>query len=473
MADVSAASVAQQATRLGLVTAEQIQQCREEAAEAGDDPFPLVRCLERKGLLTPLQSHKLLKGENDGFFLGGFRLMYKIASGSFGRVFRADDPRTGQIVAIKILRKRWSEDPHTIELFEREGKVGMSLRHPNIVSILAVSRDAATGQYYIVMDFVEGGNLRDILGIRKKLEPAEALTILEDAANALAYAYTRGVTHRDIKPTNILISSQKTAKLVDFGLAGMLAVSEGEEQVDRTVDYAGIEKATGAEAGDVRSDIYFLGCVAYEMLTGRPPLLMTRDRNQRMQRDRFTNVTPMQRDEVNAPPLIFHLVENMMAFNPKDRYQTPAQLVEAIRKARAALGSKDAGEKAQSTERRVFVVEKDERLKEVLRDKLKARGFRVFLAADPNFARDRFRQNPFDALIMDARTVGEEGIYLFETILAQAAQRGLECAGILMLSDDQSIWTEKVKPYPRTAVMVGKNISMSQLYTKLSELLAG
>ena len=94
----------------------------------------------------------------------------KISSGSFGRVFRADDPRTGRVVAVKVLRRRWSEDQDKIDLFIREGKVGLTLKHPNIVEILAVNQDAATRQYYIVMEFVEGGNLREILQIRKKLE---------------------------------------------------------------------------------------------------------------------------------------------------------------------------------------------------------------------------------------------------------------------------------------------------------------
>src|SRR5205807_9173128 len=124
----------------------------------GGEPEPLLRALERKGHLTPLQSGKLLKQEKDGYFLGGFRLLYKISSGSFGRVYRADDPRSGRIVAVKVLRRKWSDDKHNIDQFEREGRVGMTLRHPNIVEIIAVNRDVASRQYFIVMEFVEGGN---------------------------------------------------------------------------------------------------------------------------------------------------------------------------------------------------------------------------------------------------------------------------------------------------------------------------
>src|SRR5262249_39167249 len=159
--------------------------------------------------LTNFQTSKVLKGDSDGFFLGGYRILYKISSGTFGRVFRAEDPRSGRVVALKVLRRRWSEDQQRIDLFIREGKVGLMLKHPNIVEVLAISQDVVTKQYYIAMEFVEGGNLREILAIRKTLTVPEALRIIEDCTAGLAYAYSqRRLTHRDIKPTNTLISTQ-------------------------------------------------------------------------------------------------------------------------------------------------------------------------------------------------------------------------------------------------------------------------
>src|SRR5438132_4395880 len=152
------------------------------------------------------------------------------------------------------------------------------------------------------------------------------MRFIDDAVSGIAYAYSKGVTHRDMKLTNVLISSQGVAKLVDLGLAGIFIRKglelEGGEKVDRTVDYAGLEKRTGVKAGDVRSDIFFLGCILYEMLTDRSPLLMTKDPRVRMSPGRFENIPPMRRDEVNAPPSVFQLVERMMSLDPKLRYQT-------------------------------------------------------------------------------------------------------------------------------------------------------
>src|SRR5262249_21460331 len=479
MNDRDAASIAQLLLRLGLVTEDQLNEAWDEVGRRNTDPFALLRVLERKGLITPYQSHKLLKGDEEGYFLGGYRILYKISAGSFGRVYRADDPGSGRVVAIKVLRRRWSEDPQRIELFDREGKVGLSLRHPNIVEILAVSHDAASGQYFIVMEFVEGGNLREILQIRKKLEPAEALRPVERAPAGLSAPSSRGVTHRDMKLTNILVSSQGPAKLVDFGLAKIYSSGvKDSEKVERTVDYAGLEKATGVKSGDVRSDIYFLGCVLYEILSGRPPLPVTRDRHARMQKQRFDNVPPLPADEVNARPVVFRLVETMMARNPQHRFQTPSQLLDAIRAARRELenpsGPRPAGGGGgPAATRSVFVVEKKERYQEAIREKFKELGYRVFLSADPGRALDRFRQQPFDALVIDAATTGEDGMLVFDRIITDAERQGFTMAGILVLNAEDADWARKVKQGPNVAIMVHPGVTLKQLSRKLQELVPG
>ena len=164
----------QQAIKSGLINEHQLREAMEEAAEeCGKSPPDLIfltRALERKEYLTNFQTSKILKGDADGYFLGGYRVLYKISSGTFGRVYRADERSSGQIVAIKVLRNKWTQEQQKVDQFMREGRVGMSMRHPNIVSILAVNQDQKTGQYFLVMEFVEGQALSRLISREKRLE---------------------------------------------------------------------------------------------------------------------------------------------------------------------------------------------------------------------------------------------------------------------------------------------------------------
>jgi CheY-like chemotaxis protein len=469
MDNLDATTFGQLIVRLGLITESQLLEVREELPEGSNDLEALIRILERRMLLTPWQIDRLFKEYTDGYILGGYRILYKVASGSFGRVFRGDDPRTGRVVAIKILRRRWSEDPKQIELFFREGRLGLTLKHPNIVEMLHVGQDTSSGQYYLVMEFVEGGNLREILNIRGKLRPKEALRIIDDAAHGLAYAYAHGVTHRDVKLTNLLISTTGECKLVDFGLAQLYA--NEKEKIDRTVDYAGLERATGVKQGDTRSDIYFLGCILYQVLTGRPPLQMVRDRHARMRRARFEAVAPIRSGEVSAPPSTLSLVETMMSLSAQHRYQTPAQLLDAIKAARRDIeGASGKAEDDRPVIRSVFVVEGNARLQEALRDRLKDLDYRVFLAADPARAMDRFQQQPYDALIVDVASTGEDGLYTFEIVAREAARKQIPLAGIVILAEEQKDWTQRARATPNSAVLTHP-VKFRQVRHALEDLL--
>ena len=472
MPDLDAMVIARLAVKAGLVGDAQLQEAWTDLGREGGDPEPFLRFMERKGYLTSWQSSKLLKGETNVFFVGGHRILYKIASGSFGRVFRAEDASSGQVVAVKVLRRRWTDNPHQVDLFLREGRVGTGLKHPNVVEMLAVDRDAKTGQYYIVMEFIEGDNLRHMLENRGKLPAAEALRIIEEATSGLAYAFSKGVTHRDIKLTNILINVQGTAKLVDFGLANVLSVTSkafgrDDEKIDRTVEYAGLEKATGVKHGDVRSDIFFLGCVLYELLAGYSPLEQMRSAPGRMKRERFEKVKPLPREEINAPAGVFALVENMMSLNVRHRFQTPSQLLDAIRAARRELSG--PGDIAASGPPTVFIVEKEERLQGPMRDKFKELGYKVFLAGDPARAIDRFRQTPFDCLVLDAGTTGDDGLLVFERVMTEAARLGGRSGGVLILSEDQAEWAKRVTRRPRVDVMI-RPVTIKQLCRKVHEI---
>src|SRR5260370_19206312 len=169
---------------------------------------------------------------------------------------------------------------------------------------------------------------------------------------------------------------------------------------------------------------------------------MPRDARARLHRDRFLNVQTLSRDELSGPPSLYRLIETMMILNPLQRYQTPSQLLEAIREVRRELEGKATGRPSGACT--LFVAEKDEKLQDIMRDKFKEEGFRVLLAADPVRALERFRQQPFDVLVVDGRTTGEDGILKFARIMDEASRQKTFCAGILLLRQDQAEWPDPV-----------------------------
>ncbi|MBN9518653.1 protein kinase [bacterium] len=476
---LDATGIGQLAIKLGIATDAQVRELLIELDDPNTPADALIRLMERKGILTPWQGGKLRKGDLDGYFLGGYRLLYKIASGSFGRVYRGDDPRTGQVVAVKVLRNKWTMDKQKVDLFVREGKLGMTLRHQNVVAMLAVGQDAKTGQYYLVMEFVEGGNLRDLISIRKKIGIDEALKIMEECASGLAGAYAKGLTHRDIKPTNILIASQGISKLVDFGLAeissqtGSVSLQRQSEKdedvaVDRTVDYAGLEKATGMKPGDVRSDIYFLGTVLYEMVTGEPLMPVTKDKQARMAARRYQEVEDMLAKGGAAhglPAELQRLIAKMVSFDPTRRVQTPAELVATIQETRVKLGGAAVlqvrSRKAEGPHT-LFVVEENAKLQDAFREKFRAQGYRVLMSIDPGQPLRRFQQQPYHALIVDAGTVGEDGVEAYSRVLKEADTVGVDVGAVLILNEDQAHLQHRATKHKNGVVLV-RPVTMKQL----------
>ena len=155
-----------------LVEPPQLQDCVARIQAQGASIDALIGELEQRHYLTPYQASKLKKRETDGLRLGPYKLLYRNAAGSFARVFRGCTVDDGRMVGIKVLRQRWAEDPRTVNLFRREGELGKRLKHKNIVPIYEVGSDG--NQHYLSMEFVEGGNFRELLKSRHKFSMAEA-----------------------------------------------------------------------------------------------------------------------------------------------------------------------------------------------------------------------------------------------------------------------------------------------------------
>src|SRR3712207_572869 len=200
MADFDAESLAEHAVLLGLVTREQMREAKNDAEDGSLEA--LIRALLRKQLLTSWQIDRLQKGESSGYFFGGCRVLFHIAEGTFARVYRGRRLDGDQSVAIKVLRQRFVSDPAAVSRFNKEAEAGMKLVHPNIVQTYDFGEQDR--KHYMIMEYVEGSNLREFLKRRRALSPAEALPMMLGLSRGLKYSLDNGVTHRDLKATNIL-----------------------------------------------------------------------------------------------------------------------------------------------------------------------------------------------------------------------------------------------------------------------------
>jgi eukaryotic-like serine/threonine-protein kinase len=342
MTEIDAQTFLEQAALIGLITRNQAQEARADALDGSVDA--VARVLLRRDILTAWQVERLKKGDLSGFEYGGCKVLFHIAEGTFARVYRGRRMDGNQSVAIKVLRQRFVADSGAVARFNQEAESGLRLVHPNIVRIYEYGeRDK---KYFMIMEFVEGSNLRDFLRIRGKLSPAEALPLIVGLANGLKYSLEQGVTHRDLKATNILIASNGQAKLVDFGLATIdderkMAAAHGQ----RTVDYSALERTCGSPKGDKRSDIFFLGCVFYQMLTGQLPLpeVETDDPLKKMLKRGINSIKPLGEQRHAPDPELTEIIEKMMKVDLRLRYNSMNEVVEDLdhymeRRSAKALG---------------------------------------------------------------------------------------------------------------------------------------
>ncbi len=466
---------------LELIKPDDVQAAWQELGRRDVPAQEFLQFFIRRNLLTNWQRERLLRGERRGFFFGPYKVLYLVGAGTFARVYRAVHKKTGQIVALKVLRSRYSEDPLKTEQFLREGRMGLNLRHPNIVPILGV--DKHRGRFWIVMEFVEGQNLRDLVKIRRRLSPGDSTRLMVDVTNAIRYAHQKGIMHRDLKPSNVLVSSRGVAKVVDFGLASELDQEEGKNL--RTVDYAGLEKASGAKRNDPRSDIYFLGTIYYYMLSGKHALKETRDRGERISKQRFLNVVPIQHVVPGLPPGVVAICNRALELNPERRYQTPSEMLVELKgvlprleatQVPAAAGADTNGSAPplsgeRSSKRTVMFVEANPEMQDAIRKGFKSVGYRVLITVDPDRAMDRFQDDHevADVVVFDAETVGEKALQGFNRFYEEDVTRGVPC--LLLLGKEQQEWAKHAQlAHHRVALQLP--LTVKQLRVAVSQLIA-
>ncbi|MEV0382966.1 Stk1 family PASTA domain-containing Ser/Thr kinase [Nonomuraea sp. NPDC050643] len=274
--------------------------------------------------------------------LGGrYELDGVVGRGGMAEVYRARDIRLDRIVAIKTLRSDLARD-HTFQArFRREAQSAASLNHPAVVAVYDTGEDVSEGAPvpYIVMEYVDGRTLRDLLRQDRRLLPERATELVDGILRALDYSHRGGIVHRDIKPANVMITRAGDVKVMDFGIARAMADSAATmtqtAQVIGTAQYLSPEQARG-ERVDARSDIYSTGCVLYELLTGQPPFTGDSPVAIAYQHVREEPIPPSQIDP-EIPAWADAIVLKAMAKDPAHRYQNASEMRADIQRAMSGM----------------------------------------------------------------------------------------------------------------------------------------
>jgi serine/threonine-protein kinase len=324
----------------GLCTNGELRQSLDELQSRSKlNPTILKDLMIELGYITASQAERLKTGIKESKVaahkIPGYKILGKLGAGAMAIVYKAKQLSLNRMVAIKILPKRFSENPEYVERFYKEGQAAGRLNHPNIVQAIDVGE--AGGYHYFVMEYVEGKTIAEDLAAGEVFEEAEALDIIIQVANALAHAHACSLIHRDVKPKNIMISNNGTVKLADMGLARETTDIEAAQseagKAYGTPYYIAPEQIRGKIDIDGRADIYGLGATFYHMLTGRVPF-MAEDSADVMRKHLKEKLIPPDHINTSLSAGVSEVIEIMLAKRKEDRYNDIEELLtdlEALR----------------------------------------------------------------------------------------------------------------------------------------------
>jgi eukaryotic-like serine/threonine-protein kinase len=288
----------------------------------------------RDGILTKFQAEQFLQGRWSGFVIGKYKLLERVGVGGMAQVFLCEHVHLRRRFAMKVLPPAKANQPAALGRFFREARAASAIEHPNVVRTFDIDNDGTF--HFIVMDYVEGPNLLEVVKQFGPMDIGRAVSYVRQIAEGLDHAFRNGIIHRDIKPGNILIDCTGHAQLLDLGLArfyndhtDQLTIKYDDKIVLGTADYIAPEQVVNSHAVDIRADIYALGSTLYFLLAGHPPFPVGTV-SQKLLWHRTKEPTPVRENRPEVPEALAAVLAKMMAKETRPRYQTPAQVSTAL-----------------------------------------------------------------------------------------------------------------------------------------------
>ncbi|HUT94002.1 MAG TPA: SUMF1/EgtB/PvdO family nonheme iron enzyme [Thermoguttaceae bacterium] len=321
----------------GLMTADEVQAFLDGlgADERPETSEELAKLLFRHGKLTKFQAQCIYQGKTKGLVFDEYTVLDKIGQGGMGIVLKAQHRRMKRLVAVKMLPAAALKNKEAVSRFYREVEAAARLTHPNIVTAYDAREHAGT--HYLVMEYVEGKDLAELVAERGPLPVGQAVNCVIQAAQGLEYAHKQGIIHRDIKPSNLLLDREGTVKILDMGLARIFEGDgatgsdrlTGSGQVMGTCDYMAPEQAEDTHGADHRADVYSLGCTLYRLLTGEKPY-QGDTMIQILMAHRAAEIPSARDVRSDVPEAVDGVCRKMMAKKPEDRYQSMTEVLAAL-----------------------------------------------------------------------------------------------------------------------------------------------